>query len=98
MLVTPSVRLLDTMKNRFTEPDDVMERLGVNADRVIDFLSLTGDKVDNINTGIARNEERYKGHEKRIDKNEADIKKVGSLNAAVALISSTLAGIIGSNR
>lgn len=47
-LVGPSVRLLDTMSNRETTPENVAERMGVPAERVVDLLSLTGDAVDNI--------------------------------------------------
>lgn len=47
-LVGGRVRLLDTMKERITGPDDVKERLGVPPDRVVDFLALTGDAVDNV--------------------------------------------------
>ncbi len=47
-LVGPRVRLLDTMRDRLTGPDEVAERFGVPPDRVVDVLALTGDAVDNI--------------------------------------------------
>ena len=47
-LVTPSVHLLDTMKNRRLDPAGVFERFGVPPERIIDFLALMGDTSDNI--------------------------------------------------
>ncbi len=47
-IVGPGVRLLDTMRDRFTGPAEVVERLGVPAGRVVDLLALTGDAVDNV--------------------------------------------------
>ncbi|MBI5016737.1 MAG: DNA polymerase I [Deltaproteobacteria bacterium] len=47
-LVGPRVRLLDTMKDRFTGPEEVLERFGVAPERVVDLLALTGDAVDNL--------------------------------------------------
>ncbi len=47
-LVSPRVRLLDTMRNRTTGPDEVRERFGVGPDHVVDVLCLAGDPVDNL--------------------------------------------------
>ena len=47
-LVSPRVRLLDTMRNRVTGPDEVRDRFGVGPDRVVDVLCLAGDPVDNL--------------------------------------------------
>ena len=47
-LVTERVQLLDTMKNRRMGPAGVIEKFGVRADQIIDFLALMGDAVDNI--------------------------------------------------
>ncbi len=47
-LVSPRVRLLDTMRNRVTGPDEVRSRFGVGPDRVVDVLCLAGDPVDNL--------------------------------------------------
>ncbi|PLX41797.1 MAG: DNA polymerase I [Deltaproteobacteria bacterium] len=47
-LVSERIRLLDTMKDRFTKVEDVPERMGVSAERVIDLLAIMGDKVDNL--------------------------------------------------
>lgn len=47
-LVGPRIRLLDTMRDKVTGPGEVAERFGVEPDRVVDVLALTGDAVDNI--------------------------------------------------
>ncbi|MDW7711949.1 MAG: DNA polymerase I [Deferrisomatales bacterium] len=47
-LVGPRIRLLDTMRDRFSGPEEVAERFGVPPERVVDVLALTGDPVDNI--------------------------------------------------
>ncbi len=47
-LVNSQVNLLDTMKNRRMGPTGVVEKFGVRADQMIDYLALMGDAVDNI--------------------------------------------------
>ncbi len=47
-IVTDSVRLLDTMKDKESGPPEVVERFGVGPERVIDILGLAGDSSDNI--------------------------------------------------
>ncbi len=47
-LVSPRVRLIDTMKGVATDVAGVEERFGVPPERIADLLALTGDKVDNI--------------------------------------------------
>jgi DNA polymerase-1 len=53
-LVNQNVSLLDTMPRgpsrtaRVTTPDGVVERFGVRADQIIDYLGLVGDSSDNI--------------------------------------------------
>jgi len=53
-LVDDKVRLLDTMPRgpsrtpRATDEDGVVERFGVRADQIIDYLALVGDSSDNI--------------------------------------------------
>ena len=47
-LVSDKVTLLDTMKNKATGIDEVVEKYGVPPDRVIDVFALMGDSVDNI--------------------------------------------------
>jgi len=53
-LVTNQVTLLDTMPRgptrqpRPTDRDGVVERFGVRADQIIDYLALVGDSSDNI--------------------------------------------------
>lgn len=47
-LVDENVRLLDTMKDKTTGIDEVRERYGVEPERVIEVLGLSGDTADNI--------------------------------------------------
>lgn len=47
-LVSPNIHLLDTMKNKVTDIDEVKNRFGVGPEAVIDVLALSGDQVDNI--------------------------------------------------
>ncbi|MCF2947187.1 DNA polymerase I [Paraglaciecola aquimarina] len=47
-LVTPHVRLINTMTNVELDEAGVLEKFGVKPDQIIDYLALMGDKVDNI--------------------------------------------------
>lgn len=47
-LVSDRVTLLDTMKNKETRVDDVIEKYGVPPEIVTDVFALMGDQVDNI--------------------------------------------------
>jgi DNA polymerase-1 len=47
-LVTEQVTLINTMTNHLMTPATVREKFGVNADQMIDYLTLTGDASDNI--------------------------------------------------
>jgi len=47
-LVTPHVRLINTMTNVEMDEAGVEERFSVRPDQIIDYLALMGDKVDNI--------------------------------------------------
>jgi DNA polymerase-1 len=47
-LVTEHTRLVNTMTNEQLDQAGVLEKFGVRPDQIIDFLSLTGDKSDNI--------------------------------------------------
>lgn len=47
-LVSERVSMLDTMKNRAIGIPQVIEKFGVNPDKVIDIQSLAGDSVDNV--------------------------------------------------
>ncbi|MET0330353.1 MAG: 5'-3' exonuclease H3TH domain-containing protein, partial [Dyella sp.] len=52
-LVTPGVTLINTMTNSLTDVDGVMAKFGVRPEQIVDFLSLTGDSVDNV-PGVAK--------------------------------------------
>ena len=47
-LVRPGVTLVNTMSNETLDEEGVVAKFGVRADQVLDFLTLTGDAVDNV--------------------------------------------------
>lgn len=47
-IVGERISLLDTMKDSYSGPQDVLERFGVLPERVPDVLGLAGDTADNI--------------------------------------------------
>ncbi len=47
-LVKPGVTMLDTMKNKTIDREEVIEKFGVEPDKVVDVQSLAGDSVDNV--------------------------------------------------
>ncbi len=47
-LVKPGVMMLDTMKGKSIGRDEVIEKFGVEPDKVVDVQSLAGDSVDNV--------------------------------------------------
>lgn len=47
-LVTPHIRLINTMTDVEMDEAGVVEKFGVRPDQIIDYLALMGDKVDNI--------------------------------------------------
>jgi len=74
-------------------------------DALIAMDRRLGDKIDGIHSELAKGDARFAAMDKscmvinkRIDTNIADIKKVRNLNAFIALLGSTIAGIIGVNK
>ena len=47
-LVRPGITLINTMTNTTMDTAGVVEKFGVKPEQIIDFLSLTGDTVDNV--------------------------------------------------
>ncbi len=47
-LVGPRVTLVNTMSHTSTDRDAVIEKFGVPPERIVDYLALMGDSVDNI--------------------------------------------------
>jgi len=47
-LVTNKITLINTMNNFISTPESVIEKFGVPAERIIDYLALIGDSADNI--------------------------------------------------
>ncbi|PIY97576.1 MAG: DNA polymerase I, partial [Hydrogenophilales bacterium CG_4_10_14_0_8_um_filter_62_70] len=52
-LVTPQVKLVNTMTNETLDPTAVVNKFGVPAERIVDYLTLVGDAVDNV-PGVAK--------------------------------------------
>lgn len=47
-LVTPHVTLVNTMSNEKLDPNGVVRKFGVGPERIVDYLMLVGDTVDNV--------------------------------------------------
>jgi DNA polymerase-1 len=47
-LVNPSVTLINTMTNEKLDIEGVIEKFGVPPNRIVDYLSIIGDTVDNV--------------------------------------------------
>ncbi|MDO8930784.1 MAG: DNA polymerase, partial [Rhodocyclaceae bacterium] len=47
-LVNPHVRLVNTMTNELLDEAGVLAKFGVAPDRIVDYLALMGDSVDNV--------------------------------------------------
>jgi DNA polymerase-1 len=47
-LVRPGITLVNTMTNTTTDSAGVVDKFGVKPEQIVDFLSLTGDTVDNV--------------------------------------------------
>ncbi len=47
-LVSPLITVVDTMSNKTYDPAGVLEKFGVPPERVLDWLTLVGDAVDNV--------------------------------------------------
>jgi DNA polymerase-1 len=47
-LIRPGIGMLDTMKNRKVGRDEVIEKFGVEPERVVDVQSLAGDSTDGV--------------------------------------------------
>jgi DNA polymerase-1 len=47
-LVSPHITLVNTMTNTVTGREGVIEKFGVPPERIVDFLALQGDSIDNI--------------------------------------------------
>ncbi len=47
-LVNDNIRLLNTMSDVVLDPEGVKEKYGVPPERIVDYLALMGDSVDNV--------------------------------------------------
>jgi len=85
-LVGPSVTLVNTMSNETLDPPGVLAKFGVPPERIVDYLALTGDAVDNV-----------PGVEKVGPKTAVKwIARYGSLDAVMAA-AGEIGGVVGEN-
>jgi DNA polymerase-1 len=85
-LVQPGVTLMNTMTGESLDEDGVREKFGVPPDRIIDYLTLMGDTVDNV-----------PGVEKCGPKTAVKwLSEYGSLDSIVANAGS-IKGVVGEN-
>jgi len=85
-LVDEDVTLVNTMSNETLDPEGVRQKFGVAPDRIVDYLALTGDAVDNV-----------PGVDKVGPKTAAKwIQQYGSLDAVMAH-AGEIAGAVGEN-
>jgi len=85
-LVNPHVTLVNTMSNEVLDEAGVKAKFGVTPDRIIDYLALVGDAVDNI-----------PGVDKVGPKTAAKwINQYGSLEAVIAN-AKDIGGVVGEN-
>ena len=47
-IISPHIRIYDTLKNKYFGVDDVKERFGTEPERVVEVMGLMGDSSDNI--------------------------------------------------
>jgi len=85
-LVDAKVTLVNTMSNETLDPSGVQAKFGVPPERIVDYLSLTGDAVDNV-----------PGVEKVGPKTAAKwIAEYGSLDGVIAGAAG-IGGVVGEN-
>ncbi|MGH8864169.1 MAG: DNA polymerase, partial [Burkholderiales bacterium] len=85
-LVSPTVRLVNTMSNENLDEKGVEEKFGVKPEQMVDYLTLIGDSVDNV-----------PGVEKVGPKTAVKwLKQYGTLDQVVAH-ANEIAGVVGEN-
>ena len=85
-LVSPTVRLVNTMSNENLDEKGVEEKFGVKPEQIVDYLTLIGDSVDNV-----------PGVEKVGPKTAVKwLKQYGTLDQVVAH-ANEIAGVVGEN-
>ena len=52
-LVEPRIRLVNTMSSEILDETGVLAKFGVSPERIVDYLTLVGDSVDNV-PGVAK--------------------------------------------
>jgi hypothetical protein len=86
-LVTPQVTLINTMSNERLDPAGVLAKFGVPPERIVDYLTLMGDAVDNV-----------PGVDKVGPKTAAKwLAEYGTLDGVVANAAGAIKGVAGEN-
>ncbi|MFM9967946.1 MAG: DNA polymerase I [Burkholderiales bacterium] len=85
-LVTPVITLVNTMSNEILDEAGVQAKFGVRPNQIVDYLSLTGDTVDNV-PGVPK-----VGPKTAVKW----IAQYGSLDAVMAN-ASAISGVVGEN-
>ena len=85
-LVTPQIRLVNTMSNETLDEAGVLSKFGVPPGRIVDYLTLIGDTVDNV-PGVAK-----VGPKTAVKW----LTQHGSLDAIIAA-SADIGGVVGEN-
>jgi len=85
-LVGPHVQLVNTMSNEVLDEAGVVAKFGIPAERIVDYLTLVGDTVDNV-----------PGVEKVGAKTAVKwLKQYGSLDGVIAA-AADIGGVVGQN-
>jgi hypothetical protein len=77
---------------------DVYDKIDTVEQRITGKLDATIRDNADFRARLAAGDEKFDAMDKRIDKNETSITKVRNLNTFIALLGSTVAGIIGINK
>ncbi|MBK8895038.1 MAG: DNA polymerase I [Propionivibrio sp.] len=85
-LVNPQITLINTMSNEMLDETGVLAKFGVPPERIVDYLTLVGDSVDNV-----------PGVEKVGPKTAVKwLSQYGSLDAVIAA-AAEIGGVVGEN-
>jgi len=85
-LVNPQITLINTMSNEMLDEAGVLAKFGVPPERIVDYLTLVGDSVDNV-----------PGVEKVGPKTAVKwLSQYGSLDAVIAA-AAKIGGVVGEN-
>lgn len=91
-VVLEFIGMLDVVEQR------IITRQGDDHTRVLDALASIAEQNSDFKASLASGEAKFKAIDKRLDTNETGITRVRNINAFIALLGSTIAGIIGTQK